>query len=242
MNTTNHCSTCDHDFPHAAQFCPYCGVDASATSAAAPFNRTLVGDLLREPSPSDTMMFDPIEDFRPGRGYGVKLLVGIAIIGAVVAGIFAGSWLADVVHRGEERVASAIEAPASSPAEAPRRVMPAIQVTTNGEGGFDITRGAEILHTVTTSNGSRYSNLDERMRSIAVRFNHISTRADGRFAARLVGDHYELVWADENGDFRLLDVTPEDVGDSGANPDFVTNLVADRLNAELPSATSPNNS
>ncbi len=229
MNTP--CTTCHTPVPAAASFCPFCG-----DAAAAPFNNDLVSRLLREPNVSETMMMEPVEDFRPGRKHGLKLFVGVAVTSAVIAGIFVGNWLADIVFRPAELLpAVTMVVPDEEPA-AP--ALAALVVSANETGGFDLTRGAEIIYTVKSADGSRYKTIDERMRSVAVRFNHISKKGEGRFAARLVGDHYELVWADRTGDFRLMDVTDQDAG-SSTNADFTANYLADRLNADLP---LPNNS
>lgn len=226
MESEHNCTNCQADFPRDATFCPYCGTQP------APFNKTLVGNFLLEPSASDTMTFDPV-DFRPGRGYGVKLFIGVAITAAVIAGVFVGSWLANMVNRPLVVPQAAVVAEPAAEVEAPAPVVE-ITVSSNAGGSFDIMRGAEIMHTVNTSVGSRYSSLDERMRSVAVRFKHVESKAEGRFSARLVGDHHELVWADDNGAFRLLDITPNDVKGSEASTDFVANYLADRLNADLP--------
>lgn len=229
MNTQP-CTNCHAQFPQSATFCPFCGAGVSE----APFNKTLVGNLLREPTPDETMMMEPIEDFRPGRSHGLKLLVGVAATAAVGCGIWAGSWLSEVAHPREVAAPAPVAQAVESPASEKVAIVPEVAVSPNAHGGFDILRGAEIVHTVSTSSGSRYPNLDERMRSVAVRFKHIAHRQNGRFAARLVGDHYELVWADDSGDFRLLDITEQDVKAKDTNPDFVANFLSDRLNADLP--------
>lgn len=227
MNTHN-CTSCHADFPNTATFCPFCGVSAPE---ATPFNRTLVNELVREPSPNDTHMMEPVEDFRPGRKHGLKLLAGVAVTSAVIAGVFVGTWLADLVHQPMQAPAAITELEVAPSAP---EVVPEVVVSANADGGFDIMRGAEVVHTVNTSDGSRYASLDERMRSVAVRFKHISSKGEGRFAARLVGEHHELVWSDSNGDFRLLDITKLDAADAKSNTDFAANYLADRLNADLP--------
>lgn len=232
MNLDANCPSCHSSFPAAATFCPFCGV--SAEPVPVPFNRTLVGELLREPTGNETQAMMPVEDFRVGRAHGLKLFVGVAASAAVVMGVFIGSWLAEAVNRPTTVPPEATAAAEVAPAPA-QPTMPRIDVSPTADGrGFDITRGAEIIHTVATAEGSRYETVDERMRSVAVRFKHVATKGAGRFAARPAGDHYELVWADEGGDFRLMDVTPRDAELAKSSPDLVAEYLADRLNAELP--------
>ena len=218
-NTT--CSSCHNTHPQSATFCPFCGVGASTPP---PYNNRFEANLADQ---SDELEFE----HQPGIGPRVKLFAGVAITGAVIAGIFAGSWLADLVNRPAEPAAPA---PIAAVEESPAHVHPEISVTKNAAGGFDVMNGAEVLHTVSTSAGSRYPNLDERMRSVAVRFKHVQNKQDGRYAARLATDHYEVVWAGPEGDFRLLDVTNDDVAGEKGGADFAANLLVDRLNASLP--------
>lgn len=236
MNPDTNCPSCYASFPAAATFCPFCGI--SAEPPAVPFNRTLVGDLLREPSPHDTQAMAPVEDLGPWRAHGLKLFVGVAASVAVVVGTFVGWGLAELIQQPAPIPAEVAAAPTLAPQKA-SAIVPAIDVSPTADGrGFDIMRGAEVIHTVHTSSQSRYETIDERMRSVAVRFKHIATKGEGRFAARPAGDHYELVWADDAGDFRLMDVTPADAKAADSTPDLIANYLADRLNADLP---RPNN-
>ncbi len=208
--------------------------DPEAVDAVdAPFNSTLVNELVREPTGPQTAEIGSIDDFRPWRRHLAKVAVAAAVAIAIGAGAVVGSWLSEQV---ETRSVSADQAPASiaepaaeKPDEKPR---PEFDVRTS-DGTVELRVDGEVVHTVSGTDGSRYETLEERGRSIEVRLDHVAEKSTGSFHARVAGDHWELVYRGDGSDFRILDVTEADARALDGEVDLVAQLLADRLNAAV---------
>ena len=203
------CAQCTDSLPAEASFCPHCGADT--VPRLQPFNavrmQALVGNTgsLPKDDPLDTV------EIRPGRAHGHKWLAGVAVATAVVLGIGAGTWLANAVNRPADRFETVPQATVEA------EIAPAsidVEVVSNARGGFDLKRGNRLLFTATSSTGSRYGNLDERMRSIAVRLQHAESKGQGAFETRTEDNRTELFWVGTGGELLILQVTDVDARDS----------------------------
>lgn len=198
----------------------------------APMNHTMIQQLVGGPS-SDTAELLAVDDLEFGNRYGLKLLITAAVTAAVLGGIAIGDFIGGSIEAPTEaRVAAAatdaVEDDAVAEVDRPR-----LRVEKGAEQTFDILRGAEVLHTVSTTRGSRYDDLADRERSIRVRLEHVQEKGEGLFTARIADDHYELVFNADGKDFRVLDVTKDDAKAVGTTPELLANLLADRLNSRV---------
>lgn len=204
---------------------------------SAPYNRTLVGELVRDPSGVCTAHIapvvvedDPVEDFRPWRRHLGRIAVVLGLVATVGAGIFVGAWLSEQVSERDITARQAVASTAPKADTTPQKPAAKLGVRRLDDDGFELLVDDEVVHTVSTAEGSRYETLEARARSIDVRLQHVADKASGGFHARVAGDHWELVYRDGESDFRILDVTEADAALLDSPVDLVAQLLADRLN------------
>lgn len=232
-STPIRCSTCFNHFPGAAQFCPYCGAEALAEPPVA-FNRTLVNALVRAPAENATIAIEAIdESFRGISRHGVRIAVAALLLLTVVAGVLVGSWLSITSRSAPAMAGGSPEVTEMVQGDQGSDIAPKFWVAQLATS-FEIVRNAEVVHTVSSAEGSRYDDVVARAKAVDVRLRHAAEKTGGRFAARVSGENYEVIWTDGETDFRVMDVTPADAKLSESSPDVVANLLVDRLNADRP--------
>lgn len=226
-------STCGHNIPTNATFCPFCG----AKNAPAPVNIAGLEAMIAATE------VDLEDDVAPRPSIVPWMAAALAMVALSVGVLWTASnagptGVDEVIEVTQVQAPVVHEEPRLAPVVFESEKLTTSTTQTHGEVFYN----GKSLFRFEGVKGSRYTKVDERAEAIKLRINHAfageGANEKPRFVARMVDGTYQVVWQRPDSVFLITDVTKDDVrawenSHGKTSAAILSNLIADRLNMVL---------